>query len=165
VRELGDMIDAARRQVSATANAALVTLYWQLGHRVRSEVLEGRRAEYGVQIVATVSRQLEGRYGRGFNEKSLRRMVQFATDFPDAAIVATLSRQLGWSHFVELIPIKDALEREFYAEMCRIERWSVRQLRERIGGMLFERTALSKRPESLIRTELSALSRRTPRSR
>jgi predicted nuclease of restriction endonuclease-like (RecB) superfamily len=157
VGDIGAMIDAARKQVSFTANAALVTLYWQIGHRVQTEVLEGRRAEYGAEIVATASRELEVRHGRGFNEKSLRRMVQFATKFPDAQIVATLSRQLGWSHFVDLIPLKDSLKREFYAEMCRIERWSVRQLRERIDSMLFERTALSKKPEALIRKELSAL--------
>jgi predicted nuclease of restriction endonuclease-like (RecB) superfamily len=118
--ELTEMIDAARAQVSAAANAALVMLNWHIGHRVRTEVLEGRRGEYGAQIVAT------------------------------------LSRQLGWSHFVELIPL-EPLPREFYAEMCRVERWSVRQLRERIDSMLFERTALSKKPDDLVRQELVAL--------
>jgi predicted nuclease of restriction endonuclease-like (RecB) superfamily len=157
VRDLGAMIDAARKQVSVAANAALTALYWHIGHRVRTDVLEGRRAEYGAQIVAAVSRQLETQYGRGFNEKSLRRMVQFALAYPDAPIVATLSRQLGWSHFVELIPLKDALARDFYAEMCRVEKWSVRQLRERIDSMLYERTALSKKPDALIRQELATL--------
>jgi predicted nuclease of restriction endonuclease-like (RecB) superfamily len=157
VRDLGAMIDAARKQVSVAANAALTALYWHIGHRVRSDVLEGRRAEYGAKIVATVSRQLEAQYGRGFNEKSLRRMVQFASAYPDAPIVATLSQQLGWSHFVELIPLKDALARDFYAEMCRVEQWSVRQLRERIDSMLYERTAISKKPDALIRQELAAL--------
>jgi predicted nuclease of restriction endonuclease-like (RecB) superfamily len=157
VRDLGALIDGAREQVAVTANAALAALYWQIGHRVRTEVLEGRRAEYGAQIVATLSRQLETKYGRGFNEKSLRRMVQFAFAFVDVRIVATLSRQLGWSHFVELIPIKDALARDFYAELCRVEKWSVRQLRERIDSKLYERTALSKKPEALIRQELTAL--------
>jgi predicted nuclease of restriction endonuclease-like (RecB) superfamily len=156
-RELGAMIDAARTHVAVTANFALVTLDWQIGTRVRTETLEGERAEYGARIVATVSRELESRYGRGFNEKSLRRMVQFSTTFPDPEIVATLSRQLGWSHFVELLPIKDHMKREFYSEMCRVERWSVRELRERIDSMLFERTALSKKPEALIRKELAAM--------
>ncbi len=157
VRDLGALIDGARKQVSVTANAVLTALYWQIGCRVRTDVLEGRRADYGAQIVAAVSRQLATKYGRGFNEKSVRRMVQFATAFSDAEIVATLSRQLGWSHFVELVPLKDALARDFYAEMARVERWSVRQLRERIDSMLYERTALSKKPEALIRQELSAL--------
>jgi predicted nuclease of restriction endonuclease-like (RecB) superfamily len=122
-----------------------------------SEVLEEARADYAAEIVSTVLRQLAARYGRGFNEKSLRRMVQFAEGFPDPEIVATLSRQLGWSHFVELIPLKGWLKRDFYAEICGVERWSIRQLRERINSILFERTSLPKKPEALIRKELSAL--------
>lgn len=157
VDELGAMIDAARRQVAVAANTGLVTLYWQIGCRVRTEVLEGRRAEYGARVVPAVGKQLEVRYGRGFGEKNLRRMVQFSGVFPDTKIVAALLRELGWTHFTMLIPIKDALEREFYAEMCRVERWSTRTLREQLDGMLFERTALSKKPDALIREELSAL--------
>lgn len=151
------MIESARRQMAVAANAALTTLYWQLGHRVLAEVLQGRRAEYGAQIVAAAGRQLEAHHGRGFGEKNLRRMVQFAEVFPNAEIVAALLRQLGWTHFTLLIPIKDALKRDFYAEMCRIERWSTRELRRKIDGMLYERTALSKKPEELIRKELAAL--------
>lgn len=157
VRDLGAMIDAARKQVAGAANAALTTLYWQLGHRVRTEVLEEQRAEYGAQIVAAVGRQLETLYGRGFGEKNLRRMVQFATVFPDAETVAALRRQLSWAHFKLLIPLKDSLKREFYAEMCRVEGWSTRTLVQKMDGMLFERTALSRKPEALIRKELSAL--------
>ena len=157
VRDLGSMIEAARKQVAVAANAALTTLYWQMGHRVRTEVLDGQRAEYGAQIVAAVGRQLETRFGRGFGEKNLRRMVQFATVFPEASIVAALRRQLTWAHFKLLIPLKDSLKREFYAEMCRVEGWSTRALAQKIDGMLFERTALSRKPESLIRKELSAL--------
>jgi predicted nuclease of restriction endonuclease-like (RecB) superfamily len=157
VDDLGQLIDAGRRHVALTANAALTTLYWQLGHRVRTEVLAQRRAEYGARIVAAVGRRLEQRYGRGFGEKNLRRMVQFAEVFPDAEIVAALLRQLGWTHFTLLIPLKDQLQREFYAEMCRIERWSTRELRQKIDGMLYERTALSRKPEALIRDELETL--------
>jgi predicted nuclease of restriction endonuclease-like (RecB) superfamily len=157
VRDLGQMIDAARKDVAVAANAALTTLYWQLGHRVRTQVLEGKRAAYGAQIVAAVGRQLETRYGRGFGEKNLRRMVQFATVFPDAEIVAALRRQLGWAHIKLLIPLKDALQREFYAELCRLDGWSTRELADRIDAMLYERTALSKKPEALIRQELAAL--------
>lgn len=157
VRDLGAMIDAARQQVAVAANAALTTLYWQLGHRVRTDVLEGQRAEYGAQIVAAVGRQLETLYGRGFGEKNLRRMVQFATVFPEADTVAALRRQLSWAHFKLLIPLKDSLRREFYAEMCRVEGWSTRLLAQKIDAMLFERTALSKKPEALIRKELAAV--------
>jgi predicted nuclease of restriction endonuclease-like (RecB) superfamily len=104
-----------------------------------------------------VSAQLIKEFGAGFSEKNLRRMVQFTEAFPNEQIVVTLSRQLGWSHFVAIIPLDDDLKRDFYAEMCRIERWSVRTLRQKIGGMLFERTALSKKPEKLIRHELDRL--------
>ena len=157
VRELGSMIDGARMQVAGAANAALTTLYWQIGHRVRTEVLAGQRAEYGAEIVAAAGRQLEMRYGRGFGEKNLRRMVQFATVFPEAEIVAALRRQLTWAHFKLLIPLKDSLRREFYAEMCRVEGWSTRTLTQKIASMLFERTALSKKPEELVRKELAML--------
>jgi DUF1016 N-terminal domain len=90
VRELGALIEGARKQVAGAANAVLTLLHWQVGDRVHTEVLKQRRAEYGAEIVATASRQLEKRYGRGFNEKSLRRMVQFTSGFPDAKIVATI---------------------------------------------------------------------------
>ena len=96
-------------------------------------------------------------FGRGFAEKNLRRMMQFAEVFPDPLIVAALLRQLGWTHFTLLIPIRDGLKRDFYAEMCRVERWSTRTLRQKIDSMLFERTALSKKPDQLIRQELDAL--------
>jgi predicted nuclease of restriction endonuclease-like (RecB) superfamily len=96
-------------------------------------------------------------FGDGFKTKNIHRMIQFAEVFPVEKIVVTLSRQLCWSHFVALIPLKDNLQRDFYAEMCRIEQWSVRVLREKINSMLFERTALSKKPEHLINEELKAL--------
>jgi predicted nuclease of restriction endonuclease-like (RecB) superfamily len=105
----------------------------------------------------TVSRELTAEYGRGLSYAELARMIQFSHVFPDEAIVATLSQELSWSHFHALLPIKDPLARDFYAEMCRIERWDVRTLRLKIGGMLFQRTALSKRPKSVIASELAQL--------
>jgi predicted nuclease of restriction endonuclease-like (RecB) superfamily len=84
-------------------------------------------------------------------------MIQFCQVFPDREKVSTLSAQLGWSHFVEIMPLGDELKFRFYAEMCRIERWSVRTLREKIDGMLFERTAIAKKPEKLIDLELRNL--------
>jgi predicted nuclease of restriction endonuclease-like (RecB) superfamily len=155
--DVRELIRAAREQVARAVDSGLVTLYWHIGRRVHQEVLKEKRAEYGEKIVATLSRQLEAEFGRGFAEKNLRRMVQFVEVFPDEQIVATLRRQLGWSHFKEIIPLQDELKRDFYAEMCRIENWSVRTLRKKKGGMLFERTAISKKPDKLIRKELKAL--------
>ena len=136
VRDLATMIEEARKLVAVVADATLATLYWEIGRRVHQDILEGQRAEYGGRIVATLGRQLAERYGSGFGEKNLRRMIQFGTAFPDAGIVAALRRQLIWGHFKTLIPIADQLKRDFYAEMCRVERWSTRELRERIDSML-----------------------------
>ncbi len=138
-------------------NIELTALYWRIGKRIRTEVLRTERAAYGEKIVATLSRQLVAEFGRGYAEKNLRRMIQFAEAFADEQIVATLWRQLSWSHFRELLPLERTFQREFYAEMCRIEGWSVRTLRERIDSMLYERTALSKCPDVLIRQELAEL--------
>jgi len=155
--DVRELILAAREGVAQAVNAGLVTLYWQIGKRIRKDVLQEKRAEYGQKIVAALGRQLETEFGRGFTEKNLWRMVQFAEAFPDEQIVAALRRQLGWTHFRQLVPIEDPLKRDFYAEMCRIERWSTRTLAKKISGLLFERTAISKKTDKLIRQELKAL--------
>lgn len=151
------LIDAARGQVAQAVNAGLVALYWHVGRRIRQEVLGEGRAAYGEQIVSALSTQLTAEYGRGFNRPNLFRMVQFAEAFPDEKIVSALRRQLTWTHFRELIAIDDPLKREFYAEMCRTERWSTRTLQDQIKRMVYERTAVSKKPEGVIRAELVAL--------
>src|SRR5512135_198059 len=148
-QDLRSLIIEARQDVARQVNSALVLLYWRVGQRIRKDILKERRADYGGEIVATLSQQLTEEFGIGFAEKNLRRMLQFAEAFPEEQIVVTLSRQLGWSHFVAIIPLDDDLKRDFYAEMCRIERWSVRSLRQKISGMLFERTALSRKPVEL----------------
>lgn len=155
--EIRNLIAEARQAVATAVNAGLTMLYWRIGKRIHEEVLKGERAAYGEKIVNALSAQLVAEYGSSFKEKSLHRMVQFAEVFPDEDIVVALIRQLSWTHFLALIPIKDPLKRDFYAEMCRIDRWSSRTLRERIDSMLFERTALSKKPEELARLELAAL--------
>jgi len=157
VEDVTKLIVDARRQTATAINIGLTDLYWRIGKRIQQEVLGRERGAYGEQIVVTVSRQLVALYGRGYAEKNLRRMVQFAETFPEEQIVVTLSRQLSWSHFSALLPLSQPLQREFYAEMCRIEGWSVRTLRERIDSMLYERTALSKQPDALIQEELALL--------
>ena len=155
--ELRGLIESARQQVAQTANAALTLLYWRIGQRIRSDVLKNQRAEYGEQIVSTLSTQLVADYGQAFGARSLRRMVQFAEVFPNESIVATLSRELSWSHFIEILPLKQPLEREYYAELCRVERWSVRTLRERIASQLYLRTAIAKQPDAVVRAEINHL--------
>ena len=155
--DVQSMIEQTRVGIAQTVNAGMTSLYWRIGKRIQSEILKGQRADYGKEIVATLSRQLVSKFGTGFSEKSLRRMMQFAEVFPDREIVATLWRQLSWSHFRELLPLKEPLQREFYAEMCRVERWSVRTLHDKIGSMLYERTAISRKPEEVARAELAQL--------
>ncbi|MBM3775538.1 MAG: DUF1016 domain-containing protein, partial [Acidobacteria bacterium] len=137
--------------------AELTLLYWRIGERVHREILGSQRASYGDEIVGSLGRQLSAEYGRGFSAKSLHHMVRFAQVFPDMQIVSTLSRQLTWSHFLELIYLRDPLARDFYVQMCFQEGWSVRRLRERKNTMLFERTALSRQPDALLTQELAAL--------
>lgn len=155
--ELRGLIEQARAHVAQTANATLTMLYWRVGHRIGVELLKKERAPYGQEIVSTVSRELTRAYGAGFGAKNLARMIQFHEVFPDEEIVVSLSRQLSWTHFLALIPLKQPLEREYYAELCRVERWSVRTLRERIVSQLYLRTAIAKQPEAVVKAEISHL--------
>lgn len=113
LRDVRELILAARSRVAQSVDASLTMLYWQVGIRIRREILQGKRARYGEKVVTAVATRLEVEFGRGFGEKNLRRMVQFAEQFPDEQIVAALLRQLGWTHFTLLLPIKDSLRREF----------------------------------------------------
>ncbi|MBW2108913.1 MAG: DUF1016 family protein [Deltaproteobacteria bacterium] len=155
--ELREWIQQARISAARVVDEHLCALYWRIGTRIRMEILKDQRAEYGAGIVSAVGRQLEAEFGRGFSEKSLRHMIRFAEVFPDKQIVSALRRQLTWTHFKRLIYLDDPLKREFYVEMCRIEKWPTRTLDKKIQSMLFERTALSKKPDKLIARELKAL--------
>ena len=155
--DIRQIISESKQTVSYAVSSNLVAMFWKIGYRINGQILENQRAEYGKQIVATLSRQLTLEYGRSFEEKNLRRMMQFANQYPDIEIVATLWRQLSWSHFKILIPIKEALERDFYTQMCRIENWSVDALRKKINSLLFQRTAISKKPEELAKLEIEKL--------
>ena len=157
LQDLRGLIEQARTDVARSVNSSLVLLYWRIGNRIRIDVLKQKRAEYGEKIVPTLSETLAAEYGPGFTRRNLFHMVRFAELFPEEAIVHTLCAQLSWSHFRELITLGQDLQRDFYAEMCRIEGWSVRALRQKIDGMLFERTALSKKPAELAKQELAAL--------
>ena len=158
IKDLRQIIEQARGHVAATANYELTMMYWHIGERINHEVLGNQRAEYGKQIVASVSRQLQAEFGKkGFEERTIRRMMQFAQMFPDIQIVSPLVSKLSWSHFLIVMPLKDELQREFYLTMAASERWSKRTLQAKIDGMLFERTAISGKPDEFIKKELSTL--------
>lgn len=152
-----ELIEQSRQQIAISVNATMTALYWKIGGSIKNEVLKNERAEYGQQIVQTLSSQLESEYGKGWSEKQLRHCVQFATVFDDEQIVSTLWRQLSWSHLKLIIYMDDPLKRAFYIEMCKLEKWSVRTFRERIQSMLYERTAISKKPELTIQHDLELL--------
>jgi hypothetical protein len=155
--DVRQLIDSARQRVASTVNAELTQLYWQIGSRVSAELLKGQRAEYGKQVVAELAQQLTTEFGKGWSERQLRYCLSIAEVFPDAHILHTLCSQLSWSHLRLIIQIDEPLKRDFYIEICRVERWSVRQLQERINSLLFERTAISKKPEETIRQDLTQL--------
>ncbi len=150
--DISGLIEQAQTRTAVAVNSDLVMLYWSVGRLVRSEVLGGERAEYGQAMVRRLAARLAERYGRGWSRSNLLRMIQFADHFPDVSIVATLSRQLGWSHFVEIIVLEDSDEREFYAAHAARERWSVRTLRERIASQLYVRTITGDDSDNQIMT-------------
>lgn len=142
-QELSLLIDQSKQQVVSAVNNTLTMLFWHIGEKINAHVLRHKRAGYGKKVVVTLSQQLVDRYGKNFEEKNLRRMMQFAEQFTDIEIVVTLSRQLSWSHFLVLIPIKSREVKLFYAEMSAKERWGVRQLREQIESKIFERRSMA----------------------
>ncbi len=151
------LIEQAKARVALSVNSELVLLYWQIGRRIIEALPAENRAKYGARIVELVSERLTAEYGKGFRRSNVFHMIRFAEVFDDLKIVQTLSGLLSWSHFIEIIYLKDPLQRQFYAEMARVERWSVRTLRQKIQGRLYERTAISRKPEELARQELEAL--------
>ncbi len=132
--DIRQLIVAARSTVIQQVNQTLTVTYWQIGKQIQIQILDNNRAEYGKQTIQQLSQQLNNEFGKGFTYSSLTRMVKFYQTFPDEKIVATLSQQLSWSHFVELIKLDNAIQCEFYAQMSSHEGWSVRTLRERMDA-------------------------------
>src|ERR1035437_203907 len=155
--DVSKLIEETRQHVANTINTTLSLLYWKIGTRINTEVLQNSRAEYGKQIVVTLSRQLVEKYGKGWDDKTIRHCLRSAETFSEDLIVSAVQRQLGWTHLKTIMYLKDDLQRQFYMEMCILERWSTRKLQEKIDGMLYERTAISKKPKQLIKQEIKEL--------
>lgn len=156
--DLRQIIEGARVRMASAANYELTMMYWHIGNRINREILDNKRAAYGKGIVATLSRQLQEIYGsKGFEEKNIRRMMQFASKFSNERIVSQLATQLSWSHFVEVLPLKDSIAQEFYLTMSATGNWGRNRLRKEINSMLYERTAIATKPEKLIKEELTQL--------
>jgi len=154
--DIKSLIEDTKTKVAQNINSSLTLMYWSIGKKINDNIVQNKRAEYGKEIVATLSQQLRQSYGKGYSYSSLTRMMKFANSFSEQNI-ATLSQQLSWSHFRELIPLEDKLKIEFYTQVAIMDSWSVRVLRERINSQLFERTSLSKKPDELINYEIENL--------
>ncbi|MGI6345909.1 MAG: PDDEXK nuclease domain-containing protein [Limisphaerales bacterium] len=152
------IIEQAKGQVASTVNSTLTLMYWHIGHEIYKQVLGNKRAEYGRRVIETLSNHLQRKYGTNeYSPRSLRRMMQFAQAFPDLQMVTPVVTQLSWTHFLLVLPLKDSVRREFYITMAASERWSKRELENRIGSMLYERTVISGKPKDFIQKELATL--------
>jgi predicted nuclease of restriction endonuclease-like (RecB) superfamily len=152
--DIKNLVVSARQRAFKAVDSERVILYWQIGNRINEEILQNQRAEFGKQVVKNLSKKMTLEFGSGFNQINLWLFIRFVTFFPDFEIVYALRKLFSWTHFRIFIRIEDDLKRRFYMEMCRIEGWGTRQLEERMDSMLFERTAISRKPEDLIQLEL-----------
>ena len=154
VQELSVLIEESKQHVSRVANSSLTLLFWHIGKRINEEILNNERAAYGKQIIGTVAQQLEKKHGRNFEVKNVRRMMQFASDFQDYEIVVPLARQLSWSHFLALIPLKSVEEKLYYAQHSIEQNWGKRELRNQISRKAFERAELANTQFTSDQTDL-----------
>lgn len=143
LKEISKLIEQSQQLLVTQANSTLTMLFWHIGNKINNTTLQNKRADYGKQIVVTLSRELTLKYGRNFEEKNLRRMLQFSDQFKEEKIVVTLSRQLSWSHFLSLLPLKNADAKLFYADLAATQALGVRELRKKIAGKEFERTTIA----------------------
>ena len=157
LKDLSEIIDAGKKDISVSINSTITQVYWQIGNRINNEILKETRAEYGKQIIKKVSKFLMTHFGNGWGEKHIHHCLRIAETFQNKEIFYALSRELSWTHLRAVIYMDNELKRSFYIEMCRMEKWSTRALQERINSMLYERTGISKKPDELIKKELSAL--------
>ncbi len=155
--DIKSLIDTTRSRLAVSVNSQLTLLYWSVGTRIKQEILHNNRAEYGKQIVRTLSSQLTQEYGKGWSKRNLDYMLRFAETYTDSSIVQTLCAQLSWSHLKKIIYIDDELKRDFYIQLCQLEHWSTRTLQQKIDSMLYERTAIAKQPDEIIKRELAEL--------
>lgn len=141
--ELATIIEQGKKQVTAQVNSTITFTYWHIGKRINEHVLNNKRAEYAKEIVPTLAAQLTELYGKSFEEKNLRRMMQFANLFSEHEIVVPVVRQLSWSHILKLLPLKSQNERLYYAKKATEEQWSKRQLQHQIERKAYERQEIA----------------------
>jgi predicted nuclease of restriction endonuclease-like (RecB) superfamily len=148
ISDIRELIERSKDNVARAINSQMTMLYWHIGKRIRQEIIGRERAEYGEQIVKNLAKTLTSEYGKSFSRSSILKMIQFYDFLTDEQIVSTLSRQLSWSHIIELLPLKSKTEQEFYAYMAIESNWSVRQLRYNIHVMTYDRTISSQKSKT-----------------
>ena len=148
------IIDETRTRVAVYVNAEVCHTNWLIGKRIKEDILYNKRAEYGKQVVKELSQRLSERYGKGWSEKTLRHCLRAAETFSESDIVSAVQRQFSWTHLKSIMYIPDELARKFYMQMCCYEHWDTRTLDKKIESQLYERTAISRRPEDVIRQAL-----------
>jgi predicted nuclease of restriction endonuclease-like (RecB) superfamily len=147
------LIEQSKQKVALVINEETTLLYWNIGYYINENLKVNNRLEYGAKILVTLSQQLTSHYGKGYSYSALTRMCKVANCL-DITNIATVSQQLSWSHLIEIATISDELKREYYILLSAQNQWGVRELREQIDKMLFERTALAKMPEAEIKNKL-----------
>ena len=152
--DLTHIIEQGKNQLVKQVNSTITLVYWQVGKKINEHILNNQRAEYAKEIVSTVSTQLKQVYGKSFEERNLRRMMQFSELFSDFEIVSQVATQLSWSHFVELLPIKSSEARMYYAQKIAEEFWSIRETRKQIEQKAYERGEIANVQVSLNMHEL-----------
>jgi predicted nuclease of restriction endonuclease-like (RecB) superfamily len=141
--EITLLIEQSKARVQIYANSTLTMLYWYIGKRINDDILKNKRAEYGKQIVASLASQLTEQYGRSYEVRNIRRMMQFAELFPEIEIVSPLVTQLTWTHFIELLSVKTSEARLFYAQLAFDSKLTKRELQRQIATKTYERTELA----------------------
>lgn len=156
-KDVCEIIDGTRMRLAITANSEICMMNWHIGKRIKEDVLYNKRAEYGKEIVKKLAALLTEKYGNGWSDRKLAHCIRSAYTFSEDQIVYAVRIQLTWTHLRSLMFIEDELKRTFYMEMVRVEQWDTRTLDKKIDGLFYERTALSRKPEALIKQELKQI--------
>jgi len=148
INSIGSLLEQGRKQAYHTVNTILVKTYWEIGKQIVEYEQEGKeKAEYGSALLDHLSRDLKIKYGKGFSRRNILDMRRLYQSYPKWQ---TVSAELSWSHYIELLSIDEPLERSFYEKQCTTERWSVRELSRQMSSALFHRLALSKDQKGVI---------------
>ena len=151
---ISQLIQESHARVSVAVNAEMTELYWQVGRVLNEDVMGGERQAYGSQTLEGLSKRLTSEYGRGWSAHHLRQCMRLATTFPDEEILYAVRTKLNWTCIRTIMYIDEPLKRDFYIEMCKLNGWSSRTLQGRIKSMLYERTAIARKPDEVIANDL-----------